>query len=155
MGFNSGFRILIPALGYSALSFWVRDAINSANFQKDNSQTLRSDPSWGTLSSSYVAVTEGYFLPHILRKDLSSDFRVRPTGPLILGPKSLVTGLFVIPSLGDEGLLICGILKGGGSKGEGYLKHLREPRGALGNTKGVLGSLKLPTPLDPPPLRIP
>ena len=43
-----------------------------------------------------------------------------------------------------------GILQGGASKGEGYLKHLREPRGALGNTREYWGVLSYLPPLDPP-----
>ena len=53
------------------------------------------------------------------------------------------------------GFFCYGVLKGGGSKGEGYLRHLEEPRGALGNTREYSGVLSCLSPLDPPPLRIP
>ena len=48
-----------------------------------------------------------------------------------------------------------GVLKRGGFKGEGYLRHLGEPREALGNTREYWGVLSYLSPLDPPPLRIP
>ena len=44
-----------------------------------------------------------------------------------------------------------GVLKGGGSKGEGYLRHLGEPRGALGNTREYWGVLSYLTPWTPLP----
>ena len=47
------------------------------------------------------------------------------------------------------------LLKGRGSKGEGYLRQIGEPRGTLGTDWGVLGRLKLPTPVGHPCLRIP
>ena len=45
-----------------------------------------------------------------------------------------------------------GIIKGGGSRGEGA----RKPRGTLGKLReyrGVMGITRLPTPLDHPPLK--
>ena len=45
---------------------------------------------------------------------------------------------------------LMGPLRGGGSKWEGFLRQLGERRGALGKTKGVFGSLNLPTPFGPP-----
>ena len=45
--------------------------------------------------------------------------------------------------------------KGRGFKGEGYLRQLGEPRGALGKTREYWGVLSYLPPLDPPPLRIP
>ena len=47
------------------------------------------------------------------------------------------------------------VLKGRGSKGEGYLRQLGEPRGALGKTREYWGVLSYLRPLDPPPLRVP
>ena len=41
-----------------------------------------------------------------------------------------------------------------GSLGEGYLRHLGEPKGALGNAR-YWEVFKLPTPLPPRPLRMP
>ena len=51
--------------------------------------------------------------------------------------------------------ILYGVLQGGGSKEEVYLRHLGEPRGALGNTREYWGVLSYLSPSDPPPLRIP
>ena len=47
----------------------------------------------------------------------------------------------------------CGILNGGGSKGEGYLRHFGEPRQALGNAREHRAVLSYLPPPGPPSLK--